>query len=1107
MDFKQVYSKLNPAQKEAVDTIDGPLLVVAGPGTGKTQLLSARVANILDKTDSLPHNILCLTFTESGAGNMRDRLSQFIGQSAYDVTISTYHAFGGDILTRFSDYFEDRLDTPIDNLRKYQIVEEIVNNLSFRDPLKQTRHHLRDLIATISEIKRALLTPEEIRSIAAENEKLFLDTNVKISSAFAGFKRMPTKLDKALPYFLQTLAIIEGETPKNPVEPRFGSLSSIASNELRSAIEDATQADSTKPLTAWKDKWLAKNSSNQFILSGEIENRRLKSLASVLESYQSALSAAGFYDFDDMILRAIKTLETNDDLRFTLQEQYLYILLDEYQDTNAAQSRLVQLLTDNPVNEGRPNVMAVGDDDQAIYAFQGAQYSNMLDFYQHYRDTKLINLSENYRSHADILKMAENVAGQIDERLFHKFDGASKSLSASNPNITSAHIERREFKSRIAENTFVAAKIKELIQGGVPASEIAVLTPKHALLEQFVPYAAHQQIPLHYEKRENILDSQIIKQLLTIGKLIIMLANDDQRADSLWPEVLSYDFFAVPITDIWQLGWQVADHNKANYDNPTTWIKQMVASENQLIRQIALLFLSLAARVENESFEVILDYIIGLRAVLSHEPDSKEITSPLLGHLKTLNEQVYYDTLSNLTVLRSNFRAYHNKSDGQTTLADLLVWTDAYKSADERMLNTSPYHQSDQAIQLMTVFKAKGLEFSHVFLLSVDDTTWGGSGQSTSNKLTLPKNLAPTRHSGATEDERLRLLFVALTRAKSTLYLTSSASDYSGKISKRLKYLDERELENGDVVSHAIPETQNRLVISDDHEAPPVESLVTDWQAKHRTGSLEAGLKELLTERLASYQLSPTDLNKFINLRYAGPETFLLENLLGFRGAPNIDGIYGNVVHATFKWIQKNIAEQGSLPSIDSTIAHFKNRVADLSLPAQDKERLAERGEVALEAYLGSRGQMFTATDKAEISFKYENVRLGDAHLTGTIDRLEIDEKAKTITVVDFKTGTPSSEKLYWNTRQLYFYKLLIEGSRTYKNYKVIGGRLEYVEPGIDGELLPSKTIAFKDEEVEKLRKLIDVVWGKIQDLELPDVSIYPQTLVGSKQFESDLLN
>jgi DNA helicase II / ATP-dependent DNA helicase PcrA len=153
--FAEAYRALNEAQREAVDYLDGPLLVIAGPGTGKTQLLSARVANILQRTDTPARNILCLTFTESGAENMRERLSRFIGQVAYEVQISTYHAFGSELIRRYPEYFpETRLQNPIDELGRRQLVADIVEGLSYQNPLRQTRHHIEDLISTMSEVKR-----------------------------------------------------------------------------------------------------------------------------------------------------------------------------------------------------------------------------------------------------------------------------------------------------------------------------------------------------------------------------------------------------------------------------------------------------------------------------------------------------------------------------------------------------------------------------------------------------------------------------------------------------------------------------------------------------------------------------------------------------------------------------------------------------------------------------------------------------------------------------------------------------------------------------------------------------------------------------------------
>src|SRR5690606_12891993 len=119
------------------------------------------------ETDTLPENILCLTFTESGASNMRQRLTRFIGQAAYDVTIGTYHALGGDLIRRYPEYFgQARLEEPVDELGAHQIISEIVQKMSYKNPLKHTQYHIRDLISTMSDLKKALLTPEQLKKIS-----------------------------------------------------------------------------------------------------------------------------------------------------------------------------------------------------------------------------------------------------------------------------------------------------------------------------------------------------------------------------------------------------------------------------------------------------------------------------------------------------------------------------------------------------------------------------------------------------------------------------------------------------------------------------------------------------------------------------------------------------------------------------------------------------------------------------------------------------------------------------------------------------------------------------------------------------------------------------
>jgi len=1119
-EFEAVYKALNTEQKQAVDTIDGPLLVIAGPGTGKTQLLSARVANILTKTDTPARNILCLTFTENGAENMRQRLSSFIGQAAYDVTISTYHAFGGDLIRRFPEYFaETRLQNPVDELGQRQIIADIVEAMSYANPLKQTRHHLRDLISTISEIKRALLTSSSLKLIASENLEFIKQASQDIQPLLSDFVRMPITV-KALPLFDKILHNLEATKPKSPANQPYGSLAQAAVELLKAALQEAQAINKTTPLTAWKNSWLVKDEHNHFMLAGELESRRIIALADVLDLYQADLNQRGLYDFDDMILKAIEVLDSLNDLKFTLQEQYLYILLDEFQDTNPAQMRLVQLLTDNPVSEGRPNVMAVGDDDQAIYAFQGALYSNMIDFYRTYRDVTVINLTANYRSHPDILSTAQNIAEQIGSRLHYQFKNVDKVLRSVNSKLPNkAIIERRQFLSDIAQADWIAGKIKALIDNGTQPNQIAVLAPRHRQLEPLVPYLNAHQVPVHYEKRENILETPVIKQLLTMSRLVLALADNDQAtANHLWPEVLSYDFWHLPIGAIWQVSWQVADQAyQADHQEAAklqTW-SQVLLSNGQQFRLPALLFLTLATKVEQESCEMMLDYLIGTAAVTTNEADLPQVYSPLKAYYtdsKVIQTQpdLFYEALSNLIVLRAKLRDHQDTFRDVLMLQDLISLVDMYEEADERMVNTSPYNQQAEAVQVMTVFKAKGLEFEHVFLPSCQDDVWGGSSRTQNNHLTLPANLVAIRHAGASDDERLRILFVAATRAKFGLYLTDASQNYNGKATKPLKYFDERVQSDNSSKVMILPEGL-QAVKHHDTTPPELKLLELNWQQRHTNTPWQSELSALLSNRLEKYQLSPTHLNSFLDLEYGGPEHFFFTTLLRFPEAPTIDGQYGSAIHETLEWLQHSLTSYGTMPTSKEVLSYFKTRMESKALLPARLTIEVERGHIDLTTYLKNRSKIFKPGNQSEISFKNENVFVGDAHLAGKVDYLEIDPKAKTITVVDYKTGKSydrwlSDTKLYRYKRQLCCYKILVEKSTKFAGYKVPLGRLEFIQPDSHGRI-NSLDLTFSSDDIEHTEQLLKVMWQHVKELNFPAVSQYDATLAGIRQFEQDLLD
>lgn len=1111
MDFKKNYQQLNAAQKQAVDTVDGPVLVIAGPGTGKTQLLGMRVANILNKTDTLPQNVLCLTFTESGAANMRERLGRFIGQEAYNVTISTYHAFGGDLIRRFPEYFGDvYLESPVDDLTKYQILEAIVGELGYDNPLKQTRWHLHDLISTISEVKRALLTSRDLERIAAENSEFITYASQRVALALDGFTRMPGKYDKAAPVFEKILYELRPLIPEEPVSAQFGSLAAVAVRDLATALQEAFEANSSKPLTAWKNEWLAKDADNRFIMDGEPKNRRIAALADVFASYQAALEERRLYDFDDMIIRSIQALERHDDLRFTLQEQYLYLLLDEFQDTNAAQLKLIELLTNNPASEGRPNVMAVGDDDQAIYAFQGAQYSNMLDFYHMYQGVKVINLTENYRSHRDVLHTAEQIAAQIDARLHHHFEGSSKVLSAENRALTEANLDRHEFLSEVAEYNWIATQVAALIKKGTSPSEIAVLAPKHKQLEPLVAYLNAQNIPVRYEKRENILETSVVRQLLTMAKLVLALGRGDTKtADSLWPEVLSYDFWQLPLAYIWQFSWKVRDAGREQ-----GWSQHLL--DDAHLREPAQLLIALSMKAASESLETMLDYLIGSQELDVHAIDGSVLQSPLRSfytsqRIRSTHPEQLYETLSHLTVLRARLRDYQQSTDSVLMLQDLVEFVQMYEAAGQGIINTSPYAQAAEAVQLMTVFKAKGLEFQHVFLPHALNDVWGDTSRARSNRISLPANLAPIRPAGTSPNERLRILFVALTRAKTGLHITSHTTKYSGKATKRLKYLNEQEQPEGGHRALSLPEHAQTVHRSDQAGAPALETLEQHWHARHLAGINQVQLRDLLDERLKKYQLSPTHLGDFIDLEHCGPEEFFLRTILCFPGATTPELAFGSATHQTLEWLQHQYDQQGTLPAQPAIDEHFSDRIARYRLADNETKRLIQRGHTALRRYLAVRSDIFTRKAQVEKSFRFEGVFVGEAHLAGAIDRMEIDEKTKTITVVDYKTGRSTARwaktlKLHKYAQQLYCYKILIEHSRTYKNYTVNAGRIEFIEPDESGAI-HALDLTFKPEEVEHTQQLLQAVWQRICNLNMPDISGYEVGIASVLQFEQDIID
>lgn len=1102
--FQQKYALTNnnAAQREAIDTIDGPVLVIAGPGTGKTQLLSTRIANILRQTDASPENILAMTFTDAGAENMRERLSTMIGTAAFKVNIHTYHSFANELIQNNRQYFSHKnLENQADDITKIKILQELLQDLPRNSQLSSAKP--TQLLGVIGEMKKSLISPQELIEIAQEN--------IRQQDAFhqeiKGLAPKPRgKLEEILPFFDQVLEAMTHHNAEVPATAKVGSNLGFYLAKLVEARAEALESGKSKPLNDWKSEFLNKKSKDgDFQIRDVAINKKLLEFAEIYGKYSSVFEAEKLYDFDDMILQAIEALRKNDDFRLTLQEKFQYILLDEYQDTNEAQAEIVRLLTDNDTNNGKPNILAVGDDDQAIMAFQGASKSNMIDFYRRFKpeDIKVINLTKNYRSHGDILTSAKNIAETIGGRLTKNLPiNIEKNISAEGDfSNKESEIFRGKFLSQPAEFEWVSDKITQLISNNVKPSQIAVLAPKHAVLEDFAQYLTHKNIPTRYEKRENILKNPWVEKLTKIARLILAIRDKDEAAMAeIFPEMASFDFWKIPAQEVWQMSWR-ADSSRE------FWIESCLSSENKNLNFLGRFLVEVAMRSHDANFEEILDLILGTTEAKIETGEN--LRSPIRAAIEAQNPEEVLATISALTVLRDNLRQF--SGENSHSIQDLVDFVNIYNDFEIKISNTNPHGNSEDAVQLMTAFASKGLEFEHTFLLSLNNKIWNSTGN-TSTSVPMPLNLRFTNITDEGDDTRKRLLFVAMTRAKTHLYLTSFTSDFAGKNAPTLDYLDERE-DSGELKTHILPEIYQK-VNTFEKDSPRLDTIQINWHNFYKAKTPE--MRELLKERLKKFKLAPTNLNKFTDLEYAGPQSFYEDTLLRFPSSYSYKAFVGTLVHDGFNWIQDEVNADRKV-KFDNLKLRASEKLAKMPFSQNEKSKILEAFSAIFERICQYKISDFKKGNIAEKNFAFDNILLDNIPLTGKIDLIKIDRENKKITVLDYKTGSvpltasnqinTRSSKIHKYEQQLYFYKILIENCPDFADFTVEKGVLEFVEPSSKTGEFYTHEIDFLPQKEENVKQLIAAVWQKIQNLDFSfDEEKFDKNYKGIIDFENFLI-
>ena len=340
--YEQEYKKLNEQQKKAVDTVEGPVMVIAGPGTGKTQILSRRVANILTNHQTHPEEIVCLTYTDAGASEMLDRLEGLIGEEGRNVRVSTIHAFCSGLILENPELF-GKEPTVITAAVKYEILKEIMDkHVTEGNPLYKNSGNRYSSI-------------EQILELSAKMKRENLDKD--------NFEK---EIDK---YF----EMIDSSEKGNEFYKKF----------------KYSRASNGKKQGDFKPDYDEEQQKMQKLLAG----------VEIVEKYSDDISDHNYFDFDDMILWTIEKLEEDDAFRKSVSDSIKYLFVDEFQDTSVIQNKLVDLLVEG---EEKPNIFVVGDDDQSIYRFQGVSADNIQVFDEKYQPTKIV-LEENYRSSQAII--------------------------------------------------------------------------------------------------------------------------------------------------------------------------------------------------------------------------------------------------------------------------------------------------------------------------------------------------------------------------------------------------------------------------------------------------------------------------------------------------------------------------------------------------------------------------------------------------------------------------------------------------------------------------------------------------------------------------------
>lgn len=612
-----VYDTLNKPQKEAIFHTEGPLLILAGAGSGKTRVLTHRIAYLIEEKGVNPWNILAITFTNKAAEEMRQRVDSLVGIGAESIWVSTFHSMCVRILRRYIDRLGyDNRFTIYDTDDQKTLMKEVCR----KTDIDTKRFKERMLLSVISSAKNEMILPEEF--------------------------------------------------------------------EL--------------------------NAGGDFV--------QLK-IAKVYKEYEAQMRANNALDFDDLLVKTVQLLETQPDVRENYQERFRYIMVDEYQDTNTVQFRLVSLLAGK-----YRNLCVVGDDDQSIYKFRGANIRNILDFEKEFSDAKVIKLEQNYRSVGNVLEVANSVIRNNKGR---------KEKTLWTDNEKGEKIRLRQFDTAYDEAQFIAEDIKDETAQGANYSDHAVLYRTNAqsrlLEEKFVA----MNIPYKIVGGINFYSRREIKDVLSYLKTI-----DNGKDDLAVRRIINVPKRGIGLTTINRIQESAAARGIGFYDalSAPDLIPGIGRSASKLDSFAALIEYFKGRSEESGVTDLLTEVIEKTGYTESLEADDPE---ELEARVQNIDELV-----SKAAVYEESCSDRGERPTLSGFLEEVALVADIDSVAEDR----------DYVI-LMTLHSAKGLEFPHVYLAGMEDGLF-------------PSYMSISGDDPEELEEERRLCYVGVTRAEEKLTLT-----------------------------------------------------------------------------------------------------------------------------------------------------------------------------------------------------------------------------------------------------------------------------------------------------------------------------------------------